>query len=115
MAMTYRPWPERAGMGPFPGEIYSVPTSYPYRDGLTGEEAAEKTIDYITTHIGATEIAAFFVEPIQGDGGIVIPAPGYFKRIREFCTDNGIVLVADEIQAGIARMRRSVRSGFARR
>ena len=103
MAMTYRPWPERAGMGPFPGEIYSVPTSYPYRDGLTGLEAAEKTIDYITTHIGATEIAAFFVEPIQGDGGIVIPAPGYFARLQEFCTENGIVFVADEIQAGIAR------------
>lgn len=103
MAMTYRPWPERAGMGPFPGEIYSVPTSYPYRDGLSGEEAAEKTIDYIQTHIGATEIAAFFVEPIQGDGGVVIPAPGYFKRLREFCTENSIVFVADEIQAGIAR------------
>jgi 4-aminobutyrate aminotransferase/(S)-3-amino-2-methylpropionate transaminase len=103
MAMTYRPWPERAGMGPFPGEIYSVPTSYPYQDGLSGEEAAEKTIDYIQTHIGASEIAAFFVEPIQGDGGIVIPAPGYFKRLSEFCTENGIVFVSDEIQAGIAR------------
>ena len=103
MAMTYRPWPERAGMGPFPGEVYSVPTSYPFRDGLTGPEAAEKTIDYITTHIGASEIAAFFVEPFQGDGGIVIPAPGYFARIAEFCRENGIVFVADEIQAGIAR------------
>ncbi|PRY69631.1 4-aminobutyrate aminotransferase [Glaciihabitans tibetensis] len=103
MAMTYRPWPERAGMGPFPGEIYSVPISYPFRDGLSGEEAAEKTIDYITTHIGASEVAAFFVEPIQGDGGIIIPAPGYFKRLSEFCTENGIVFVADEIQAGIAR------------
>jgi 4-aminobutyrate aminotransferase/(S)-3-amino-2-methylpropionate transaminase len=103
MAMTYRPWPERAGMGPFPGEVYSVPTSYPFRDGLTGPEAAEKTIDYITTHIGASEIAAFFVEPIQGDGGVVIPAPGYFARIAEFCRENGIVFVADEIQAGIAR------------
>ena len=103
MAMTYRPWPERAGMGPFPGEVYSVPTSYPFRDGLTGPEAAEKTIDYITTHIGASEIAAFFIEPIQGDGGIVIPAPGYFARIAEFCRENGIVFVADEIQAGIAR------------
>ncbi|SMG17314.1 aminotransferase class III-fold pyridoxal phosphate-dependent enzyme [Agreia pratensis] len=103
MAMTYRPWPERAGMGPFPGEVYSVPTSYPFRDGLSGAEAAEKTIDYITTHIGASEVAAFFVEPIQGDGGIVIPAPGYFARIAEFCRDNGIVFVADEIQAGIAR------------
>jgi len=103
MAMTYRPWPERAGMGPFPGELYSVPISYPFRDGLSGEEAAAKTIDYIVTHIGATEVAAFFAEPIQGDGGIIIPAPGYFAAIKEFCRENGIVFVADEIQAGIAR------------
>lgn len=105
MAMTYRPWPERAGMGPFPGEIYSVPTSYPFRDpaGMTGEEAAERTIDYIVTHIGAKELAALFVEPVQGDGGVVIPAPGFFKRLSEFCTENGIVFVADEIQAGMAR------------
>ncbi|WP_368498412.1 aminotransferase class III-fold pyridoxal phosphate-dependent enzyme [Herbiconiux sp. A18JL235] len=105
MAMTYRPWPERAGMGPMPGDIFSVPISYPFRDpeGMTGEEAAERTIDYIVTHIGATELAALFVEPIQGDGGIIIPAPGYFKRLSEFCTENGIVFVADEIQAGIAR------------
>ena len=103
MAMTYRPFPERVGMGPFPGEIYSVPISYPYRDGLSGEEAADRTIDYIETHIGASEVAAFFVEPIQGDGGIIIPAPGYFAKLREYCTANGIVFVADEIQAGIAR------------
>jgi 4-aminobutyrate aminotransferase/(S)-3-amino-2-methylpropionate transaminase len=103
MAMTYRPWPERAGMGPFPGEIYSVPSSYPYRDGLTGEEAAARTIDYITTHIGASEIAAFFVEPIQGDGGVVLPAEGYFTILSQWCTDNGIVFIADEIQVGIAR------------
>ena len=103
MAMTYRPWPERAGMGPFPGELYSVPISYPFRDGLSGEEAAAKTIDYIVTHIGASEVAAFFAEPIQGDGGIIIPAPGYFAAIKEFCAENGIVFVADEIQSGIAR------------
>jgi len=103
MAMTYRPWPERAGMGPFPGEIYSVPSSYPYRDGLSGEEAAARTIDYITTHIGASEIAAFFVEPIQGDGGVVLPAEGYFNILSQWCTDNGIVFIADEIQVGIAR------------
>jgi 4-aminobutyrate aminotransferase/(S)-3-amino-2-methylpropionate transaminase len=105
MAMTYRPWPERAGMGPFPGEIYSVPTSYPFRDpeGMTGVEAAERTIDYINTHIGAKELAALFVEPIQGDGGIVIPADGFFQTLSAFCTENGIVFVADEIQAGIAR------------
>jgi 4-aminobutyrate aminotransferase/(S)-3-amino-2-methylpropionate transaminase len=103
MAMTYRPWPERAGMGPFPGELYSVPGSYPFKDGLSGEEAAERTIDYIETHIGATEIAAFFAEPIQGDGGIVIPAAGYLNRMADYCRENGIVFVADEIQAGMAR------------
>lgn len=105
MQMTYRPWPERAGMGPFPGEIFSMPISYPFKDpeGMTGEEAAERVIDRIISHIGATEVAAFFAEPIQGDGGIVIPAPGYFKRIKEFCEENGIVFVADEIQAGFAR------------
>jgi 4-aminobutyrate aminotransferase/(S)-3-amino-2-methylpropionate transaminase len=103
MAMTYRPWPERTGMGPFPGDLFSVPVSYPFRDGLSGEEAAERTIDYITTHIGAEEVAAFFVEPIQGDGGIVIPADGYFRRMSEFCAQNGIVFVADEIQAGMGR------------
>ncbi|MFD1722985.1 4-aminobutyrate--2-oxoglutarate transaminase [Amnibacterium endophyticum] len=103
MAMTYRPWPEREGMGPFPGEIYSVPISYPFRDGLSGAEAAERTIDYIETHVGPRDVAAFFAEPIQGDGGIVIPAPGYFERIAQYCRDNGIVFVADEIQAGFAR------------
>jgi 4-aminobutyrate aminotransferase/(S)-3-amino-2-methylpropionate transaminase len=103
MAMTYRPWPERTGMGPFPGDLFSVPVSYPFRDGLSGEEAAERTIDYITTHIGAEESAAFFVEPIQGDGGIVIPADGYFRRMSEFCAQNGIVFVADEIQSGMGR------------
>jgi 4-aminobutyrate aminotransferase/(S)-3-amino-2-methylpropionate transaminase len=90
-------------MGPFPGEIYSVPVSYPFRDGLSGDEAADRTIDYLETHIGPREVAAFFVEPIQGDGGIIIPAPGYFARIAEYCRENGIVFVADEIQAGIAR------------
>jgi 4-aminobutyrate aminotransferase/(S)-3-amino-2-methylpropionate transaminase len=103
MAMTYRPWPERVGMGPFPGELYSVPGSYPYRDGLSGEEAAERTIDYINTHIGPTEVAAFFAEPLQGDGGVVLQAPGYFARIKEYCQEHGIVFVADEIQAGFGR------------
>jgi 4-aminobutyrate aminotransferase/(S)-3-amino-2-methylpropionate transaminase len=103
MAMTYRPWPERAGMGPFPGELYSVPSSYPFKDGLSGADAAARTIDYIVTHIGASELAALFVEPIQGDGGVVIPAEGYFEALSAFCAEHGILFVADEIQAGIAR------------
>jgi len=90
-------------MGPFPGELYSVPSSYPFRDGLSGPDAAARTIDYIVTHIGASELAALFVEPIQGDGGVVIPADGYFEALSAFCAKHGILFVADEIQAGIAR------------
>lgn len=103
MAMTWRPWPERVGMGPFPGEIYAVPYSYPFRDGLSGEEAARRAIDVIERHVGPDDVAAFFAEPILGDGGVVIPAPGYFATIKRYCEEHGIVFVADEIQAGIAR------------
>src|SRR3954453_6476556 len=87
MAMTYRPWPERAGMGPFPGELYSVPISYPFRDGLSGEEAADLAVDRIVTPVGPGDGAAVRAGPIQGDGGIIIPAPGYFAAIKKFCED----------------------------
>jgi len=103
MAMTYRPWPERTGMGPFPGDVFSAPISYPFRDGLSGEEAAERTIDYIRTHIGPEDVALFIAEPIQGDGGIIIPAEGYYRRMKEFCADHGIVFAFDEIQNGFGR------------
>lgn len=103
MSMTYRPWPERAGLGPLMADVRSVPSSYPFRDGLSGEDAARRTIDYIERHIGASEVAALFFEPIQGDGGVIIPAPRYFQLLEAFCRKNGILFVADEIQAGIAR------------
>lgn len=103
MTMTYRPWPERSGMGSLAPDVRSVPSSYPFRDGLSGAEAAARTIDYIERHVGADDVAALFVEPIQGDGGVIIPASGYLAALREYCTEKGILLVADEIQAGIAR------------
>ncbi|WP_246846418.1 hypothetical protein [Humibacter ginsenosidimutans] len=67
--MTYRPWPERVSMGPFPGGVTGVPGSYPFKDGLSGDEAAERTIDYITTHIGA-RICRVLLRASQGDGGV---------------------------------------------
>ncbi|MBF9336465.1 aminotransferase class III-fold pyridoxal phosphate-dependent enzyme [Microbacterium lacticum] len=103
MSMTYRPWPEREGLGPLMADVRSVPSSYPYRDGHSGEEAALRTIDHIERHIGASSVAALFVEPIQGDGGVIIPASGYLRALAAFCRENGILFVADEIQAGIAR------------
>lgn len=103
MSMTYRTWPERTGMGPIPGGVYNAPGSYPFRDGLTGEEAAARTIDYIERHVGTSDVAAIFVEPVLGDGGVVIPAPGYLPALRSFCDREGVLLVADEVQTGFGR------------
>ena len=54
-------------------------------------------------HIGEDNIAAVIMEPIQGEGGFIVPAPGFVKGIADFCTANGIVFIADEIQSGMGR------------
>ena len=77
--------------------------SYPYRDGLTGEEAAARAIDEITTQVGAANVAAVLIEPIQGEGGFVVPAVGFLPAISAWCTANGALLIADEIQTGFCR------------
>ncbi|MDR1188838.1 MAG: 4-aminobutyrate--2-oxoglutarate transaminase [Bifidobacteriaceae bacterium] len=103
MAMTAKAKPYKAGFGPFAGEVYRLPGSYPYRDGLTGAAAAERWIALAETQIGAANLAAVVLEPIQGEGGFVVPAHGFIAAITDWCRDNGVVFVADEIQSGIAR------------
>jgi 4-aminobutyrate aminotransferase / (S)-3-amino-2-methylpropionate transaminase / 5-aminovalerate transaminase len=103
MAMTAKSMPYKHGFGPFASEIYRVPTSYPFRDGRTGAEAAKVAITRIEKEIGADQVAAIVIEPIQGEGGFIVPAPGFLQALSEFCTANGIVFVADEIQSGFAR------------
>jgi len=77
--------------------------SYPYRDGLTGPEAAARAISIIDKQIGASETAAVIIEPIQGEGAFIVPAPGFLPAISKWCTDNDVPFVADEIQTGFAR------------
>jgi len=103
MAMTAKVVPYKHGFGPFAGEVYRVPTSYPYRDGLTGPEAAERAIALIDKQVGADLTAAIVVEPIQGEGGFIVPAPGFLTGLAEYAQRSGIVFVADEIQTGFAR------------
>lgn len=103
MAMTYKSMPYSLGFGPFAGEIHHAPNSYPYHDGLSGQEAAERTIAFLEKTAGASELACLVVEPIQGEGGFMVPAEGYLPALQQWCTDNGIVFIADEIQAGMAR------------
>src|SRR3954454_5281094 len=106
MAMNYKAMPYAAGFGPLAGDVYHAPSSYPYRDGLSGAEAAARTIGYLEKHIGAVDLAALVVEPIQGEGGFQTPAEGYLPALQEWATANGVVLLADEIQSGMGRTGR---------
>jgi 4-aminobutyrate aminotransferase/(S)-3-amino-2-methylpropionate transaminase len=103
MAMTFKAMPYASGFGPFPGDIYRAPNSYPYHDGLSGADAAKRTIAYLEKSVGAADLACLIVEPIQGEGGFQVPAEGYLPALQEWCTANGVVFIADEIQSGMAR------------
>ncbi|MBN6053052.1 4-aminobutyrate--2-oxoglutarate transaminase [Nonomuraea sp. RK-328] len=107
MTLTAKNMPYKQGFGPYAPEVYRVPLAYPFR-WPTGpencaEEAAAQAIDMITKQIGPTNVAAVVIEPIAGEGGFIEPARGFLPRIAEFCRENGIVFVADEVQTGFAR------------
>jgi 4-aminobutyrate aminotransferase/(S)-3-amino-2-methylpropionate transaminase len=103
MSMNFKNAPYATGFGPTAPSIFRAPSSYPYRDGLSGAEAAKRTITYLEKVVGAEDLAVVFAEPIQGEGGFIVPADGYLPAIQEWCTKNNVVFVADEVQAGMAR------------
>ena len=104
MALTAKNMPYKQGFGPFAAEVYRVPMSYPFRDGgLDGAAAAARAIDVITTQVGAGNVAGVLIEPVQGEGGFVVPAPGFLPALASWCTANGALLIADEIQTGFCR------------
>jgi 4-aminobutyrate aminotransferase/(S)-3-amino-2-methylpropionate transaminase len=110
MALTAKSMPYKTGFGPFAPDIYRVPMAYPYRwpggAEASGPEAAAQAIDHIRTEIGADKVAAILVEPIQGEGGFIVPGEGYLPTLVDFCSANGILFIADEIQTGFARTGR---------
>jgi 4-aminobutyrate aminotransferase/(S)-3-amino-2-methylpropionate transaminase len=110
MALTAKSMPYKSGFGPFAPEIYRAPMSYPFRDGLTdkematdGELAARRAIDIIAKQVGADNLAAIIIEPIQGEGGFIVPAEGFLPTLLRWCRENNVVFIADEVQSGIAR------------
>lgn len=103
MSMNFKNAPYATGFGPTAPSIFRAPSSYPFRDGLSGAEAAKRTITYLEKVVGAEDLAVVFAEPIQGEGGFIVPADGYLPAIQEWCTKNNVVFVADEVQAGMAR------------
>lgn len=103
MGMTAKNMPYKDGFGPFAPEVYRAPASYPFRDGLTGAEAAEIALTAIEKQVGATNVAAIIIEPIQGEGGFIAPAAGFLPALQEWATAHGVVFILDEVQTGFAR------------
>lgn len=107
MALTAKNMPYKEGFGPFASDIYRVPTSYPFRDGPhDGVEVARWAMTKIDKEVGASNVAAIIIEPIMGEGGFIVPAPGFLPAIAQYAKDNGIVFIADEIQTGFGRTGR---------
>ncbi|RFB06377.1 4-aminobutyrate--2-oxoglutarate transaminase [Parvularcula marina] len=101
-ALTGKSDPYKIGFGPFPPGIYHAPYPNEYR-GLSSDEALARLKELCTTSIRAEDVAGIIIEPVQGEGGF-IPAPDeYLRGLREFCTEHGIMLIADEVQTGFAR------------
>ena len=106
MGLTAKAAPYKRGFGPLAPEIYRMPMSYPFREenpNISGKEAAERAILAMEKQIGGDQIAAIIIEPIQGEGGFIVPATGFLPRIAEWAKEQGIVFVADEVQAGFCR------------
>ncbi|CAB4829219.1 unannotated protein [freshwater metagenome] len=107
MSMTAKSMPYKEGFGPFAPEIYRMPMAYPFR-WKGGAEACEKEALDVIIHkmekeLGAKNIAAIVIEPIQGEGGFIVPPKGFLPGLSKFATENGIVFIADEVQTGFAR------------
>jgi len=99
MTMTHKAAPYKTHFGPFASDIYRVPYPNPYRNPMSFPDWEQR----LTTLVTPEEIAAIVVEPIQGEGGFVIPSEGFLPYLRKFSNTHGIVLVADEVQSGMGR------------
>ena len=105
MALTAKNMPYKHGFGPFAPEVYRLPMSYPFRDAkqVDGELAAARAIDRLDKQVGADNLAALVIEPIQGEGGFIEPAPGFLPALLAWCRAHDVVFIADEVQTGFAR------------
>ncbi|HEX3714357.1 MAG TPA: aminotransferase class III-fold pyridoxal phosphate-dependent enzyme, partial [Trebonia sp.] len=107
MALTAKNMPYKQGFGPFASEVYRVPMAYPLRwpDGPEAckAEALDVVKSLIHAQVGESNVAAVIIEPVQGEGGFIVPPDGFLTGLAEYCQENGIVFIADEIQSGFCR------------
>lgn len=107
MSLTSKVKPYKNGFGPFAPDTYKMPYPYYYRDDRQPEEVDEAILkqfdDFFLSEVPADEVAAIVLEPVQGEGGFVVPSKRFIQGIRELCDQYGIVMIMDEIQTGFGR------------
>jgi len=106
MAMTAKEIPYKAGFGPFPGEVHRAPYAYPLRWPTGPENCATEALgalENLLALVGAGNVAAIVIEPLQGEGGFIVPAAGFLPGVAALAARHGIVLVVDEVQSGLGR------------
>jgi 4-aminobutyrate aminotransferase/(S)-3-amino-2-methylpropionate transaminase len=106
MTLTSRHQPYKHGFGPFAPEVYRVPYAYPYRSpdpDTAGARALEALERAFITVVDPASVACAVIEPIQGEGGFIVPPVGFLRGVKELCSGHGILVVADEVQSGTGR------------
>ena len=102
MALTGKVAPYKVGFGPFPGDIYHLPFPNALH-GVSVDSALKALQQLFKADIDARRVAAIIIEPVQGEGGFYMVPPEFMRALREVCDENGILLIADEVQAGFGR------------
>jgi 4-aminobutyrate aminotransferase/(S)-3-amino-2-methylpropionate transaminase len=105
IGLTGKVQPYKAGFGPMPPEVFHVPFPIPYH-GITADDSFAAFDDLFKADVDPARVAAIIIEPVLGEGGFYIAPPSFLQRLRQFCDQHGIVLIADEIQTGFARTGR---------
>ncbi len=110
MALTTSKTIYRAGYQPLPAGVFVAPYPYAYRYGWSPEETEAfclREVEFLLkTQTAPQETAAILVEPVLGEGGYVVPPPGFLRGLRRLCDEHGILLIADEVQSGFGRTGR---------
>jgi 4-aminobutyrate aminotransferase/(S)-3-amino-2-methylpropionate transaminase len=109
LSLTSQVAPYKVGFGPYAAEVYRIPYAYCYRCPLAmshpdcGCSCAGLLEQAFAKHVNAEEVACVVAEPVQGEGGFIVPPPEYMGKIKAICEKHGILLIADEIQTGMGR------------
>ena len=107
MALTAKNMPYKQGFGPFAGEVYRAPMAYPYRWQGSADDVAREAFEafaaQVHAQVGEQNVAAVVIEPIQGEGGFIVPPAGWLRLVADWCREHEVLLIADEIQTGFCR------------